>query len=88
MGEQKSRAQRSPLAHWKVIMSARRAKRRPLPAMIVSEADAVKAIELIEALTGCVEESAEERALIDLIFKLEVWEAKELWRGTAPIRSR
>jgi len=80
--------QRSPKSPYrKVRMAVRRAKKRPHPAMIVNEADAGKALKLIEALGGCLEESAEERALIDLVFKFEVWEAKEQWRRTAPKRA-
>ncbi|WP_147283825.1 hypothetical protein [Bosea caraganae] len=63
-------------------------KTRPLPAMVASTRDAEKAAELIEALSGCLEGTAEEGALVDLIFKLEVWEAKKIWRGTALAQRR
>jgi hypothetical protein len=33
-------------------------------------------LELIEALAGCLEETPEERVLIDLVLALEIWETK------------
>lgn len=43
---------------------------------ISSDLDRQRAAERIEDLTGCLEGSAEERELIDLVLALEVWDTK------------
>lgn len=66
------------------VQRARHAAKRT----ITNEAEAQTALARVQDLSGCVEASSEEVELISLVFALEVWEAKEYWRGTARVPGR
>lgn len=57
-------------------------QKRRRPVLVVTEQDLLHALDRIEELSGCLEGTAEEATLVDLIFKIEVFEAKLFWRGT------
>lgn len=51
----------------------------PLPTIIESELDAQRVVERISELAGCLEDTPEERELIELVDQIEAWETKR-WR--------
>lgn len=48
----------------------------PMPHAIQSDSDYQRVLERLADLAGCLEDTPEERELIQLEFKLAVWESK------------